>query len=292
MKRLRIIAILVAALIATGCSSVQVPQEISEDALSYSSQEEHETIVTSESDVTPSIVSDLYVDVFKPFCGGMDSLTFDEAKKKAQDTGYIVEITNSEGALTVSSDDGDIISAEFCWDMNGKNTLYQLMYTRGERFFYASSLAHIHEVQYYTNDSTTENQVNGLSECEQFLFDGSVSSSDGSYSVTLLYGTLLEKRVIGDSLTIKAKIEPSYNNKSTIDQNYYNVEDIIKKQGGTRFSHIDYWAVADMTDGSEKKVISFTLSSDSIEKVADNQIVANEMGLYVDNLFILPNLTE
>lgn len=305
MKRLRIIAVLAAVLMATGCGSTQPYSQFTSETGFISSeaevsnysqidtQEVSKSIEVEKIEDDPVSVPGLYADVFKPFCNGMDTLTFNKAKQDVQNIDYTVEITNPEGTLTVSSDEGDIITAEFCWDMNGSNTLYQLMYTRGERFFYASSLAHIQEVSYFTNDSNAEKQVNGLAECEKFLFDGSVSSpSDDSYSVSLLYGTLLEKRAIGDNLTIKAKIEPSYSNKATIDQNYYNIEDIIKKQDGTRFSHIDYWAVADMTDGSEQKVISFTLSGDTIQKIADSQIVANQMGTYVDDLFILPSLAD
>lgn len=305
MKRLRIIAVLAAVLMATGCGSAQPYSQFTSETGFISSeaevsnysqtdtQEVSKSVEVEKIEDDPVSVPGLYADVFKPFCNGMDTLTFNKAKQDVQNIDYTVEITNPEGTLTVSSDEGDIITAEFCWDMNGSNTLYQLMYTRGERFFYASSLAHIQEVNYFTNDSNAEKQVNGLAECEKFLFDSSVSSSsDGSYSVTLLHGTLLEKKAIGDNLTIKAKIEPSYSNKATIDQNYYNIEDIIKKQGGTRFSHIDYWAVADMADGSEQKVISFTLSGDTIQKIADSQIVANQMGTYVDDLYILPSLMD
>lgn len=260
------------------------------------SVEAEEKTSQTESEVVYVTAPGLYTDVFMPFFGRMDSLTFEQAKEKVRDVDYNVEITDPEGALTISSDDGDVITAEFCWDMNGNNTLYLLMYTRGDNRFYASSLAHIHEVQYYTDDSNGEKQVNKLSDCEKFLFggiaSGSSNSTEESYSISLRYGTLLEKKAIGDNLTIKAKIEPSYSNKATIDQNYYNIEDIIKEQGGTQFTHIDYWAVADMTDGSEQKVISFTLSGDTIQKIADSKIVANQMGAYVDDLYILPSLVD
>ncbi len=299
MKKMRIAAALMAALMVTGCGSSQPSSQPQMNVgIDYndSSQPETEANSTqSEEAVNDDIsVPGLYTEAFQPFYKGMDTLTFDKAKKDVQGISYTAEITNPEGTLTISSDDGDVITAEFCWDMNGVNTLYMLTYTRGDCSFYASSLGHIQEVHYYTIDSSGEKQVDGLADCEKFLFGGSVSSSgsDNSYTVTLLHGTLLEKRAIGDNLTIKAKIQPSFNNKATIDQNYYNIENIIKNQGGTRFTHIDYWAVADMTDGSEKKVISFTLSDETIRKIADNQIVANQMGSYVDDLYILPSLME
>ena len=83
---------------------------------------------------------------------------------------------------------------------------------------------------------------------------------------------------IGDYMTIKEKAELIVND--------------IKNQEGTRFSHIDYWAVADMTDGSESKVISFTLSEEVIKKIANNQIAANTIGSYADDLYILPSLLD
>lgn len=185
MKRLRVIVALAAVLMATGCGSAQPYSQLASETDFISSEAEVSNPQTDTQEVSKSIeaeeieddsvsVPGLYADVFKPFCNGMDTLTFDKAKQDVQNIDYTVEITNPEGTLTVSSDDGDVITAEFCWDMNGNNTLYQLMYTRGERFFYASSLAHIQEVNYFTNDSNAEKQVNGLAECEKFLFDGSV----------------------------------------------------------------------------------------------------------------------
>ena len=76
----------------------------------------------------------------------------------------------------------------------------------------------------------------------------------------------------------------------TIDQNYHNVEDLIKNQGCDKFDEIQYWAVADMTDGSESKVISFTVDSDLIQKIKTSAVVAIQMGDYVSDLYILPSL--
>lgn len=114
--------------------------------------------------------------------------------------------------------------------------------------------------------------------------------NSSSSSISLRYGKLLSKTVNGSTLVIKAKIEPSYNNKATVDQNYYNIENIIKKQGGDKYTEIQYWAVADMTNGSEQKVISFTVSEAVIKKIVNDQIVANQMGNYVDDLFIHASL--
>lgn len=289
MKKVLLSAVLAVVMLVSGCSKGNTTGQ------EYASNDVSPVIIESAESESESVaeisVTQLYADVFKPFCDGMDTLTFEKAKSLARSLDYAMEITDEEGTFTVSAEDGDKITADFCWDMNEKNTLYQLMYERGDRYIYASSLAHIQEVHYYTHDAYGENSVTSLADCEEFLF-GSAITQEKSYEVKLLHGELLEKRAIGTSLTIKAKIEPSYNNKATIDQNYYNIENIIKKQGGTRFTLIDYWAVADMTDGSEKKVISFTLSEDVINKIANNQIAANTLGDYVDDLYILPSLQE
>lgn len=116
------------------------------------------------------------------------------------------------------------------------------------------------------------------------------SSTQDTYSIE--HGNLVETTVNGNTLIIKVKIEPLLTNKMTINQNYFNVEDIIKNQDGNKFDVIDYWAVADMQDGSEGKVISFTLEKDVIKNIYDGNIVANQIGNYVKDLWILPSLQE
>ena len=91
-------------------------------------------------------------------------------------------------------------------------------------------------------------------------------------------------------IVVKAKITPSYDNKATVYQNYYHVEDLIQEQGCDAFDELQYWAVADMTDGSEQKVVAFTVSSSLIKMIADGSVPANQLGDYVDDLYILPSL--
>lgn len=113
---------------------------------------------------------------------------------------------------------------------------------------------------------------------------------------TILHGTLLDANpnggTDGTTLVIKTKITSSWNNKMTIDQNYFNIEDIVKNQNGTDFQAIDYWAVADMADGSESKVISFLVNTDVIAGLSNGSIAANQLGDYVEDLYILPSLLE
>lgn len=101
----------------------------------------------------------------------------------------------------------------------------------------------------------------------------------------------IENNIDGKNvLVVKAKISDGYSNKATIKQNYWNVSDIIKNQNGDAFDEIQYWAVADMTDGSESKVISFTLDKSTIQGIKDENIVDIQLGDYVTDLWILPSL--
>ena len=106
------------------------------------------------------------------------------------------------------------------------------------------------------------------------------------------FGELLSSTVNGKTLVIKAKVSPSFNNKTTIDQNGYNVEDIILNQGGDSFNEIQYWAVADMNDGSESKVISFTLDKNQINAIKNKQLVGNQIVDKANDVWILPSLLK
>ncbi len=110
--------------------------------------------------------------------------------------------------------------------------------------------------------------------------------------LTLKHGELLEENVNEDTLVIKAKIEPSYKNSATINQNGFNVEDIVKNQSGDQYKEIQYWAVADMSDGSESKVISFTLNEDLIKSIKDGNTVGNQIVDKAQDVWILPSLQE
>ncbi|MCH5139128.1 hypothetical protein JMF89_18365 [Clostridiaceae bacterium UIB06] len=106
------------------------------------------------------------------------------------------------------------------------------------------------------------------------------------------FGELLEANKLGKSLTIKFKIKPSYSNKTTIHQNGYNVEDIILNQGGDQYDTISYWAVAKMEDGSESKVISFTLDKKSIQSIKNGNVVGNQIVDNAKDVWILPSLKK
>ena len=147
-----------------------------------------------------------------------------------------------------------------------------------------------------TDSSTTDKKTESNTSTSNDNDSNATAKEDSEGTYTLSHGTLLEANpnggADGNTLVIKAKIEPSYNNKATIDQNYFNIEDIVQDQGGDKFSCIDYWAVADMQDGSEAKVVAFTVNSDVIQGLKKQNIVATELGDYVDDLYILPSLMK
>lgn len=119
---------------------------------------------------------------------------------------------------------------------------------------------------------------------------GSSTENNDTGSYKIKHGEFLESSINDDTLVIKAKIEPSLNNKLTISQNGFNVEDVIKNQGGDQFKEIQYWAVADMTSGEESKVISFTLNEELIKNIKDGNVVANQIIDNAQDVYILPSL--
>ena len=127
---------------------------------------------------------------------------------------------------------------------------------------------------------------------EEAVPESEEESTEPSYSlefgelVSVITNEIDDKSVI----VVKAKIEPSYSNEATVNQNYFNVENLIQEQGCDAFDELQYWAVADMTDGSEQKVVSFTVSSSLIQMIAEGSVPANQLGDYVDDLYILPSL--
>ncbi len=137
----------------------------------------------------------------------------------------------------------------------------------------------------------------GLStdDIDQIYFYGSKPGYFATFdadTVDMKYGDTVNVNVNGSVITVEAKITPSWNNKMTIDQNYYNVCDFIRKYAGTGFTKISYWAIADMSDGSEQKVISFDVPEYMIEKIATQDFADNTLGDYVENLYIHQSLRD
>ena len=134
------------------------------------------------------------------------------------------------------------------------------------------------------------------SDNSQAIFD--FSSPDISFGdvdtgdLQLQYGDLLSVVFNDGIVVVKAKIQPNLTDKMTIEQNYFNVGDLIKNQGFNTCKELQYWAVADMESGDEVKVISFDLDKTTIDKVYSEKILENQLEDHIDNLFIHASLEK
>lgn len=135
-------------------------------------------------------------------------------------------------------------------------------------------------------DIKTETDTNTEIETEADTY------TSGNVYLDIEYGEFVEAIENGDILVVKAKISPSYSNKATINQNSFNVEDIVKNQVGNKYKEIQYWAVADMADGSESKVVSFTIGEKVIEAILNGTIPGNMVMDYASDVWILPSLLD
>lgn len=133
-----------------------------------------------------------------------------------------------------------------------------------------------------------------LAGCGSGVPDTSQPSERPADGPTVKYGELLElndNREEKDVVVVKTKISPSTTNELTVAQNFHNVVDLVENQGFDN-CELQYWAVADMSDGSEDKVISFTVPQDLVEQVAAGDVVASELPDLVADLWILPSLNN
>ena len=317
MKKMVFVIALAAVMMLAGCGNRPTSQETStnkSDIMENSiiSQESSTSLESTNSESTseePNVKpvietgeTALYKDAFEPFYQGMGSMAFFDAKKIAKNLDssiYDVQLTEStestSGKIFITAADGDKVKILFAWDFHKDDEVDRItliQYEHGDYHFSVSNSAFTSENSYEIGDPNTEKgfyKANSFSECIKFMF-GSENGGEVQKAFTLLHGVILDKKDISGTLIIKAKIEPSYNNKATVNQNYFNIENIVKKQGGDKYTEIQYWAVADMTDGSEQKVFSCTVPENIIKKLANNEIAANQMGNYVDDLFIHASL--
>lgn len=118
-----------------------------------------------------------------------------------------------------------------------------------------------------------------------------VESLPSATEVDSLYsGELLDIINSDGVVVIKAKIGTSRGKDETIKKNYFNIEDYVKNHDMFGVTEIQYWAVADMQNGEEDRVISFTVPADLIERISGGRYAANQMGNDVEELWIHPSL--
>ena len=117
-------------------------------------------------------------------------------------------------------------------------------------------------------------------------------AAEENAEVKLQFGELLDvtENAADNSVVVKAKIQPSVTNDATIRQNYHNIVYLVTDYGFDKYDTIKYWAVADMTDGKEAKVIQFTVPKETIDGIANEQIFGTNMDSYIEDLFLHPSL--
>ena len=97
-------------------------------------------------------------------------------------------------------------------------------------------------------------------------------------------------KCIKNAMIVQYEIEENLTNKLTIDQNYYNVEKIVKNSNLDNIDEIQYWATGKLSNGYEGKIISFTVPKDLFEKIKNDSIVPIDYNKHVQELWIVDNL--
>jgi hypothetical protein len=173
-----------------------------------------------------------------------------------------------------------------CYIDDDSVLLVQFNYTESEDELIIDYIYDCDSQEYFYNSEDSDAKLSAPK--------NSSNSTSVSSKYTLEFGELLDANpsggADGNTLVIKAKISSSYSNKATINQNYHNIIDLVENQGCGKYDAIDYWAVADMSDGSEGKVISFLVNKDVLDAIDNQSIVATTLDSYLEDLWILPSL--
>lgn len=264
-----------------------------------------------------------YAKVFYCYKNAVGSMTLDRALEVAVYGGIPATLTksgteNGRNLITIT-DGGEYAVNVYTADKEGEQIVSEVQLKRVvSSWDYALEMdnaSHSSEIRYAvvdyghgltsrrmsydTLDEAAEAFLNYQSEFRKDHPYGKVTSADigtpSSLSLTVPHGEVLDVNITGDTLIVKTKITSSFSNHSTISQNFFNLEDLIKNQGCSAYDEIQYWAVADMSDGSESKVVSFTAPKSTIDGIKDGSIDAiaylDEYG-YLEDVYILPSLQE
>lgn len=108
-----------------------------------------------------------------------------------------------------------------------------------------------------------------------FLNSDYVRSVDPA-GLKLHYGELVDLTQNGSTVVVKARFTSHLSRQSFIDQNFFNIGDLVHKNGFNTCEEIQYWAVYQQGD-SEEKVISFTVDKTTIAALFNDQIVPEQL---------------
>lgn len=108
-----------------------------------------------------------------------------------------------------------------------------------------------------------------------FLNSDYVGSVDPA-GLKLHFGELVDLTQNGSTVVVKARFTSHLSRQSFIDQNFFNIGDLVHKNGFNTCEEIQYWAVYQQGD-SEEKVISFTVDKAMIAALFNDQIVPEQL---------------
>lgn len=115
-------------------------------------------------------------------------------------------------------------------------------------------------------------------------------------SVEMRFGSLDRISITDDGIVIMlVTIKPSWTNKATIEQNFYNIENFISNYGCDDYNAVKYTAQTEVSDTRTGKtrtamVIQFIVPKDTLCALKNGTIYPNELHNYVDDLWISPIL--
>ncbi len=106
------------------------------------------------------------------------------------------------------------------------------------------------------------------------------------------FGKLSKAEAFGSTLDITVKIDWILSGSSTVNQNYFNVCDMIQNQGADAYTTINYTAIMSTTDGGTTTVVFFVVSKSAIDLIKAGNFPEITLSDYVDDLWIHPQLKE
>lgn len=106
------------------------------------------------------------------------------------------------------------------------------------------------------------------------------------------FGKLSKAEAFGSTLDITVKIDWILSDSSTVNQNYFNVCDMIQNQGADAYTTINYTAIMSTTDGGTTTVVFFVVPKSAIDLIKAGNFPEITLSDYVDDLWIHPQLKE
>lgn len=123
---------------------------------------------------------------------------------------------------------------------------------------------------------------------EPVIMDFSGSSYVGNVDpagLKLHYGELVDLKQNGSTVVVKARFISHLSRQTFINQNFFNIGDLVHKNGFNTCEEIQYWAVYKQGE-TEYKVISFTVDKSAITALYNDNIVPEQLIDFSKDLWI------